>query len=133
LRQRISELPSELEAMVQYLIRKITGISDQGLKGMVMEVLSTLKGHDWPGNVRELEQSIRQILMSQHYTPWKEPDDSIDKVDEFARKMKNGSLTASELASGYARYLYDLNGNYETVSKIMNVDRRTVKKYLNRS
>ena len=108
-------------------------MSDQGLKGMVMEVLSTLKGHDWPGNVRELEQSIRQILMSQHYTPWKEPDDSIDKVDEFARKMKNGSLTASELASGYARYLYDLNGNYETVSKIMNVDRRTVKKYLNRS
>ena len=133
LRQRISELPSELEAMVQYLIRKITGISDQGLKGMVMEVLSTLKGHDWPGNVRELEQSIRQILMSQHYTPWKEPDDSIDKVDEFARKIKNGSLTASELASGYARHLYDLNGNYESVSKIMNVDRRTVKKYLNRS
>ena len=84
--------------MVQYLIRKITGISDQGLKGMVMEVLPTLKGHDWPGNVRELEQSIRQILMSQHYTPWKEPDDSIDKVDEFARKIKNGSLTASRVS-----------------------------------
>ncbi len=131
LRQRIAESPQELEDMAQYLIRKITGIVDRGVKGIVMEVLTTLKVHDWPGNVRELEQAIRQILMSQQYCPWKEPVDSVEKLDEFTCKIKNGALTASELLSGYARHLYDLNGSYETVSKILNVDRRTVKKYLN--
>ena len=130
LRQRIAESPQELEDMVQYLIRKITGMVDRGVKGMAMEVLTALEVHDWPGNVRELEQAIRQILMSQQYCPWKEPGDSVDKLDKFAGQMKNGALTASELLCGYARHLYDMNGSYENVSKIMNVDRRTVKKYL---
>jgi transcriptional regulator with AAA-type ATPase domain len=130
LRQRIAESPQELEDVVHHMIRKITGMIDRGLKSMVMEVLKRLGGHDWPGNVRELEQAIRQILMSQQYCPLKGAEESVGKLDAFNRQMKDGTLTASELLSGYASHLYESNGSYETVSKIMNVDRRTVKKYL---
>ena len=130
LRQRIGESPQELDDMVHHLIHKITGMHDREVEAMVMEALSSLSGHTWPGNVRELEQAIRQILMSEHYCPLKEPDDALDKVDQLAGKMKEGALTASELLHGYASHLYGLKSNYEYVSKIMNVDRRTVKKYV---
>ena len=130
LRQRISESGKELDDMVHYLIHKITGMMDQEVKSKVMEALTALGAHNWPGNVRELEQAIRQILMSENYCPWKESDSSVDKFDRFAIKMKEGGVTASELLNGYANHLYGMKSNYESVSKIMNVDRRTVKKYL---
>ncbi len=131
LRQRITESAQELEDMVQYLIKKITGMLDREVLSMVMEVLSSLGGHSWPGNVRELEQAIRQILMSQDYRPWEYPGHSADKLEEMTDKMKKGLLNASQLLNGYASHLYRLKSNYESVSRIMNVDRRTVKKYLN--
>jgi hypothetical protein len=44
--------------------------------------------------------------------------------------MAEGSLDADTLLSGYCKLLYDQHGTYEEVRRRTNLDRRTVKKYL---
>src|SRR4030095_3508028 len=57
LRQRIQELPSELDLLIEQMVTRMTGADSPELAGMVKSVLHQSLGGDyhWPGNVRELE------------------------------------------------------------------------------
>jgi DNA-binding NtrC family response regulator len=131
LRQRIAECPEELTCLANYLLVKLTGRSEEGLFNLVENVLTGFRSHDWPGNVRELEQSVRQILVNEKYVTMREKPDPQEPFDFLLIKLKEGRLTAAQLLQGYARLLYEKHGSYESLSKIMDLDRRTVKKYLN--
>ena len=131
LRQRIQEMPSELEQLVDSLISRMTG---QESEELTQKVLETFKRdlppeYPWPGNVRELEQAVRRILISRHYGG----DINREKPrteEELLAKIRSGSLEASELMSGYCQLLYQRHGTYEEVARRTQLDRRTVKKYL---
>jgi ActR/RegA family two-component response regulator len=43
-----------------------------------------------------------------------------------------GKLDADALLAGYCRLLYERHGNYEEVARRTNLDRRTVKAYLDK-
>ena len=131
LSQRIQENPDELGDLLAHTLKRIIGKSSPEL------VLSTLNiirqqlpsDYPWPGNVRELEQSVRRILLKQQY----EGDRSVtstDEVESFYASLAEGNFTAHELLSRYCRLHYDRLGTYEAVAKQIELDRRTVKKYI---
>ena len=131
LRQHIDEYAGEFELLVSYLIERITGGEHHPLTHFVLERLrATLPaGYPWPGNVRELEQAMRSILMTGDYK-----GDPIalepDPESGLAEQMRNGSMTAQELVAGYCALLYRQLGSYQSVSRCVGLDRRTVKKYV---
>ncbi len=65
---------------------------------------------------------------------WRQPEKhlgihrSISTTDNGRRRL----LTATELLSSYCRTLYARLGSYEQVARHIELDRRTVKKYIER-
>jgi DNA-binding NtrC family response regulator len=131
LRQRIEESPAELQQMVNLLVTRMTGEESPKLTDMILETLKRdlPKGYTWPGNVRELEQAIRRILLTQHY----DGDIMVTRTnveEAFIQEIYDGTLQARELLNQYCTLLYKRFGTYEEVARRTGLDRRTVKKYL---
>jgi DNA-binding NtrC family response regulator len=131
LRQRIQENPRELDLMLSHVIKRLTGEHSNELFGMVREVIYNKLGlhYEWPGNVRELEQAVRRILLSREYTP-EHKGLVTGAKDWLFSGIEKGSLNAQELMSFYCTVLYERFGTYEEVSRRINLDRRTVKRYI---
>ena len=125
LRQRIREMPRELDALAGHLMQRICGPK---LQLPVIDVLkqSCGKNYAWPGNVRELEQAIRRIMLTGTY----EGDTAADLPDEVAlgQAIESGNLSAKELVEKYCCDLYETYGNYGEVARRTGLDWRTVKK-----
>ncbi len=131
LRQRLQENQKELDAMLTHVVSRLIGEASQELAEMLREVILGNVGpnYPWPGNVRELEQAVRRILLTKHY----EGDYSAVASDVKGRLISGieaGSLDAQELLSAYCSMLYQRLSNYQEVSRRVNLDRRTVKRYV---
>lgn len=131
LRRRIQENASELDAMLENILTRMIGEPPRDMIRAVHETIRKEVGlrYPWPGNVRELEQAVRRILLSGHYrgdrvVPF------LDHRNRLISGIETGDLNARELLSGYCCLLYDRFGTYEEVSRRMNLDRRTVKRYI---
>jgi transcriptional regulator with AAA-type ATPase domain len=125
LRQRIREMPRELEMLATHLMQRICG--SQLRSPVVGKLKADIgKNYAWPGNVRELEQAIRCILLTGTY----EDDAGTEPGKKVAlgQAVENGSLTAKELVEKYCRDLYNTYGNYGEVARRTGLDWRTVKK-----
>ena len=131
LQLRIQENPEELKHLIGILLKRITDIPAPQLVSMIeKQIRSNIPDHyAWPGNVRELEQCIRRICLT--------GDCSIS--DEFAHPSQDeafsfmansGESSAHSLLQQYCRFLYERYSSYEAVARIMQLDRRTVKKYI---
>jgi DNA-binding NtrC family response regulator len=133
LRLRLQEHPAELEQMVSLLISRATGAEAPDLTDMVVTSLRETLPDDytWPGNVRELEQAVRRILLNGSYDGVSAAAHS--EEDALAGEFRDASLTATELLSRYCRALYARMGSYEQVARLIELDRRTVKKYIERA
>lgn len=84
----------------------------------------------WPGNVRELEQAGKRIILTGHYHGMKRENRKQDDADRLALGMKEGQFNAESLLAGNCALLYGRFGTYEEVSRRTQLDRRTVKKYV---
>lgn len=132
LRQRIREDPQELDDMIGHLVRRLVGGDAPDLAQLAWESLAESPGpdYDWPGNVRELEQAIRRILLNRRYEADRREAASMD--DSIVEGIRDGSFTAPDLLRAYCRLLYRDHQSYTEVARITNLDRRTVKKYVER-
>ncbi|MBF0446721.1 MAG: sigma-54-dependent Fis family transcriptional regulator [Magnetococcales bacterium] len=131
LRQRIREQPGELARMVGFLVFRTTGSESKILTERVLAALSAdlPKNYGWPGNVRELEQAVRRILLTGRYGG--DPLVGLEKPDhQFYQQFQHGDFSAKELLSRYCQGLYKQYSSYEEVAKRLELDRRTVKKYI---
>jgi transcriptional regulator with PAS, ATPase and Fis domain len=128
LRRRIRECPSELDLMVDILVKRIVGDASNDLAPTICEVLRTSPGPDypWPGNVRELEQAVRRVLLTGKYSGDKSA--TLSEGSSLAEEVQAGTISARELNERYCALLYDSLGTYEAVAKRTGLDRRTVKK-----
>jgi len=134
LRLRIEQHPGELEQLVSLLVARAAGEQAPELAERVGEVLRDTLAHDyaWPGNVRELEQAVRRVLLTGHYEGIETPEESADDAT-LESVLHDGEMTATELTSRYCRMLYERLGSYEQVARRIDLDRRTVKKYIERA
>ena len=127
--QRIQENPDELLSLVKTLIARVITNSDENLaKRIHNRIMNAVpENYSWPGNVRELEQCIRSICLTGGYTI--SLGDKSNKVRGFVFDMEKDS-SALHLLQTYCDYLYQQSNNYESVARITQLDRRTVKKYI---
>jgi len=131
LAQRIRENPDELDDLLAHTLRRIVGKSSPQLVLSTLNIIRQQLPSDyaWPGNVRELEQCVRRILLKQQY----EGDRSVARLDgegSLHAFLLDGHFTAQELLGRYCRLLYERLGTYEAVARRTELDRRTVKKYV---
>ena len=128
LRQQLKEDKNTLDQLLEHLLPRILGSTDQSTLKLIRTALETDLPPDyrWPGNVRELEQAVRRILLNGRYQgdpyaapePADSPEPLLDSVD------------AQQLMSRYCQELYRKFGTYEEVARRSKLDRRTVKKYI---
>ena len=131
LQQRVADEPAELDDLIALIVLRLTGEQTPETVGMVRSVLdaSLGKNYAWPGNVRELEQAVRRILLTRHY----EGDHKAVATDLSGRLqagIAGGALDADALLAGYCALMYERHGTYEEVARRTNLDRRTVKAYI---
>ncbi|AQT68163.1 Transcriptional regulatory protein ZraR [Anaerohalosphaera lusitana] len=129
LHQRIKEDPAELEQLVNRTIASIAGDNTE-FAPMVMDVIKSRLGkhYAWPGNVRELEQCVRSVIIKRDYdgrhcqtaNPNRSTIDISDEPD------------AQQLLARYCATLYDKYGTLGEVARRTALDRRTVKKHIER-
>ena len=131
LRQRLREEPGELDELLHHVLARLTGERALELAGAVREALWERVGRDyaWPGNVRELEQAVRQILLTRQYVG-DQRTAGADARRSLMAGIDAGTLDADGVLSAYCALLYQQHRSFEEVARRMNLDWRTVKKYL---
>jgi DNA-binding NtrC family response regulator len=131
LRQRIQEDPGELDDLLAHTVRRMLGKPSPELSKKVRMVIDRQLGdaYAWPGNVRELEQCVRQVLLNQTYAGDQRPV-PVDLSAQLQEGIQNGSIEAQQLLAGYCFLIYQRHGTYEAVARRANLDRRTVKRYV---
>jgi len=129
LRKRLAESPPELERMVSLLIERLTGAPEPELAERVSNSLraSLPEDYAWPGNVRELEQAVRRVLLGTSYQGLRRP--STDPASLMS-ELSDQRLTAARVLADYCGELYRRLGSYEAVARVVELDRRTVKKHV---
>jgi len=137
LREILRSSPDELENLVSHIARKTVGaeeapaLTDESMAVIERDLPSD---YTWPGNFRELEQCVRNILVHGEYMPQPLGAPDVDSpASELAMEIQLGRLTANELLSRYVTQLYEKTPNYEELGRRLELDRRTVKKYVSES
>ncbi len=130
LRQQLAEEPQTLAALLTDLLVRILGEADGALvKSLAKSLQENLPAaYSWPGNVRELEQAVRRILLKGAYCG--DPFAAPSAEDDLQTLADAGEMSAQQLLSNYCRQLYKRFGTYEEVARRTELDRRTVKKYI---
>ena len=132
LQEQLRESPEELPNIVLFITKNICG--DGEVDGIAQEVTTWIETHlpkdyAWLGNFREMEQCVRNILIRKRYNP------RLQLTEDFRNTLRDeiwtGSLSADELLQRYCTIIYAKTGNYQEAARRLQLDRRTVKKYIN--
>lgn len=131
LRTRIEQDPSELNALLNFTVTRMTGLSSPKITAKIKRIIDRRLGnhYPWPGNVRELEQCVRSVLLRRDYLG-KNPPADLSLSGFLCRGILAQNLQVPELLSGYCTLLYETLGTYEKVAQKTGLDRRTVKKHI---
>jgi two-component system, NtrC family, response regulator HydG len=133
LHQRLQEEPAELDNLLDNILFRLAGEIPEPEQRLVKNQLKRDVGPDyqWPGNVRELEQAVKRIILTGRYQAMQEKGSpSRDAAGELLQQIQQGDLSAEALLARYCAGLYQRYGTYEEVSRRTQLDRRTVKKYV---
>ena len=87
--------------------------------------------YHWPGNIRELEQCVRNILFHGKYLPMQRTPNST--IRSFMDSVARGTLDLEKQKSAYVTLVFALTRhNYQKTALRLDIDRRTVKKLIDR-
>ncbi len=123
--------PEELRYLVRFIASRMLD-SDEDVDSLADEVIRWVtdglgQNYAWPGNFRELEQCLRNVLVTGSYRPEVLRGNSETLL---ADQLNAGMLTAEGMMRQYVTRVYSRNRNYEATARRLQVDRRTVKKYV---
>ena len=119
----------ELELLVSFIAQRIAGSQEK--KTLTAEVTTWINrsmpsGYSWPGNFRELEQCVRNIMVHGEYRAQDSQEDaSLEKTAEYTHTPTLNQWIQTLVNREYAK-----TPNFAQVAERLQVDRRTVKKYL---
>jgi transcriptional regulator with GAF, ATPase, and Fis domain len=133
LRQRIQEDAEELDHLLGFVVKRLLGEASEPVAERVRSVIDERLGerYPWPGNVRELEQCVRSTLLNRTYAGLA-PSDAPDLAARLAAAMRGGTIDPGTLLAGYCFLQYRMCGTYEETGRRLQLDRRTVKKHVDR-
>jgi len=122
--------PAELERLVGYIATKLAGPEAPALTAETCDFIEGRLPADyaWPGNFRELEQCVRNVLVHGDYAPQQLEESA--GASGWQMRFERGDYTASQLLTEYVTRLYRDNPNYEELGRRLQLDRRTIKKYV---
>ncbi len=119
----------ELHFLAEYAAVQIAGEEEAaGLTEDFMRWSDEHPGHSWPGNFRELEQAIRSIMVHGVYNPPKLSRGSATRGLE--EQLAGTRWTLKEMTERYVQALHRETPVLEELARRLQVDRRTVKRYL---
>ena len=132
LRQQITEDSDSIKILLEHVVQKIIGEPAPELSKTILKIIDRelVPEYHWPGNVRELEQAARRVLLTRHYSGDTCSNVSSSTLHRLQTAIEDESINAQQLLSSYCKILYQKYGTYEVVSRITQLDRRTVKKYI---
>lgn len=126
--QMLAGSARELPFLVNHIAETWIGSDEASeVAKSVMDWCQRHPEHRWQGNFRELEQAVRSILVHGDYVP----ANLSSGGDQLARQMAETGWTLKDMTSVYITELYRQTPNFEELARRLEVDRRTVKKYLN--
>ena len=131
LHERFAQSREELEMLVTHCVLRIVGQASSSVIDQVLEVIDKELGDDylWPGNVREMAQCVRSVLVKKSYSG--RVVNNSEVLSDLESLMATGEITAQTLTKRYCQILYAHMGSYADVANKIDLDWRTVKKYLN--
>ncbi|NOY94338.1 MAG: sigma-54-dependent Fis family transcriptional regulator [Deltaproteobacteria bacterium] len=134
LRTRLAQEPSELQALLRVIVPRLVGESSSELVLELQRAILEGVGPDyaWPGNVRELEQCVRRVLLTRRCGPDASTPASPSPASVWTA-LGAQEIDAKQLLANYCTQLYQRHGTYERVARITGLDRRTVKKHVQRA
>ncbi len=134
LRTRLAEDPGELDALLMHVLTRMAGEGAETLLDRVRDAIRRClpESYAWPGNVRELEQCVRSILVTNGYQADKAIHSTAPR-QRFFEGMGAGTLSAHEVLAAYCALLFERHGTLAEVARRTQLDRRTVKKYVEES
>lgn len=127
LRRQLEESPEVLDDLILFMARRVAGDEGETLAKEVRAwVGQNLRAaYPWPGNYRELEQCVRNILVHRRYEP--RPQVAHHGASGLLNQLRDGEMTAEQLLSAYATWVYHQTGSYQETARRLEIDRRTVK------
>ncbi len=130
LHQQVRESPELIRDLVAYIAQRVAGKEGERLAKEVMSWIEGKLGWDypWPGNIRELEQCVRSIMIRREYHP----------INLHSGRQRNNlpsnsdekPLSLDAMCRRYCTRIYREVGSYAKAARRLQVDRRTVKKYV---
>ena len=135
----LRERGSDVLLLAELFIRRLERARNRPLPAIGDEVRDALRNHSWPGNVRELQNCLeRAVTLSRG--DWME----LDALPEAVRRavqlppsaqadVEDEPLSLRELERRYVEHILRLNeGNKTAAARVLGVDRRTLRRMLQR-
>lgn len=135
LHEQLRQCPQDLPELLKYVCRHLLGPEGEQLAEQTYQWVTHHLGEDypWPGNFRELEQCARNILIRGRYEPGNTTpvvNRTLAPLPAFAQQAAEGTLTADELLGEYCRHMVKKTGGFVRAAKVLQLDRRTIRKYV---
>lgn len=125
----LRERGDDLVLIARYFLNRYSTEYNRKLKGFSQRAVETMLKHPWRGNVRELENRIKKAVVMAE-TRLVEPED-LDLRPEEQEPIKSLAEAREEFQTHYIREaLRRTSGNRTRAAQILDVDPRTIFRYL---
>ena len=139
LRERLEDIP----LLANHFIEKMD-LSDEQTLNLTRETIKILKNHDWKGNIRELENAVMHAASISGGTIYPEhlplhvqnsgQNSLIDREENSSEAFEEEWLSLAEMEEKYAaRVFAHTGGNKQQAARLLNIDRKTLTRILNRA
>ena len=127
----LKERKGDIPYLVSYFLEEFSQKKEAVPTKVSEEAMRILANYSWPGNIRELEQCVRNVMIRQAYHP--AADQTAGQDDRQLASIRSGTLTLEELCRLYCSHVYTRLGSYVETARRLQIDRRTVKKYVHKN
>jgi transcriptional regulator with PAS, ATPase and Fis domain len=136
LRERFKAEPNEKLVLTERILGRLLGTSSSLHAEQILDTVMNMvpEDHPWPGNLREFEQCIRSALLhgtqskSSAFEGLKTPPARTQT--DLPEAWSSVRWTADEMLAAYTRTAYEKWGSFEKVAQRLEMDWRTVKKWV---
>lgn len=128
----LRERSDDVVLLAKYLLKKYCEEFSSKVKGFTPGAILAVKKHTWPGNVRELENRIKKAIILCDSTMLGQED--LDLVEETLPEILPLAVAREEFQRKYVlNVLAQNNGNRTKTAKELDVDPRTIYRYLEKA